>query len=108
MSEENKFDILQKKIELAKANGEPIDDYIKEQIQVLKKAHDEFVKLAVAKGYSDNEVSVVEIEIEQFAIMKHLAESIGLPTEEYDNLIKDARIRLFGEENWKNFFGDNS
>ncbi len=106
MSEENKFDILQQKIELAKSNGEPIDNYVREQIQVLKDAHDEFVKLAVAKGYSVNEVSVVEIEIEQFAIMKHLAESIGLSTEEYDNKIKEARIRVFGEENYENFFGN--
>lgn len=106
MSEENKFDILQKKIELAKSNGEPIDSYVKEQIQVLKDAHDEFVKLVVAKGYNVNEVSVVEIEIEQFTLMKYLSESIGLPTEEYDNLIKDARIRVFGEENYTNFFGN--
>lgn len=106
MSYYEDFNILSIQIERAKENDMPIKPYVLRQINVLRNCHDDFVTRAQNLGYRLSDVSVVEIEIEQFVKMKELAQSINLPTDEYDNLIKDARIRVFGEENYKNFFGD--
>lgn len=98
------FDVIQDKIEQALSKNEPIDNLVKEQISILEKAHDEFVKKALDKGYKLSDVSVAEVEIQQFEVMKALAQSIGLAYDKYDELIKASRIRVLGEENYKIFF----
>lgn len=102
----NKFRQLQSKIEAAEKTGESIVPYVKEQIALLWKAHDEFISLATSQGYSLNDFKLAEIEIQQFSAMKSLAAKIGESTEEYDNHIKQCKIRVFGEENYKRFFTD--
>lgn len=98
------FDELQVLIVKAQAENKPIDMYVKKQIELLKFAHDEFILEAKQQGYNINTQSVADIELQQYYAMKQLAQKIGLPIEEYDELIKNVKIRLFGEENYKKFF----
>ena len=95
---------LQKQIEKAELEHRPICNLVKKQIKLLKEAHDEFISAAKAKGYNLNNSRIAEIEVQQYSSMKQLAKKIGLPVEEYDELIKQVRIRVFGEENYKRFF----
>lgn len=54
----------------------PIKPYVLRQINVLQDLHDDFVTRAQNQGYSLADVSVAEIEIEQFVKMKELAQSV--------------------------------
>jgi len=105
---ENPFMLLQKQIEEAQKANKPIDSYVKQQINLLKDAHDEFVKQAQAKGYELTNPRVGEIEVQQISSMKQLAQKIGLPVQEYDDMIKAVRIRVFGEANYERFFGKDA
>lgn len=108
MSEsEKKFLEYQLKIEQAKKNNMPIDNYVIQQIKLLEKAHDEFLEKAVKKGYDLTLPRIWEIKIGQILSMKQLAKKINLPTEKYDSQLKEIRIRIFGKENYKNFFENN-
>ena len=98
------FNLIQKKMEKAIAENKPIDHYVKKQIQLLQEAHDEFISTAKFKGFDMQSPQFGEIEIQQFSAMKALAQKIGLPVEEYDELIKNVKIRILGEENYKKFF----
>lgn len=97
---------LQAQIDAAEKSGESIVPYIHAQINLLRKAHDEFISRALSEGYTMTNPTLGEIEIQQFSAMKQLAMKIGESTEEYDTLIKQCRIRIFGEENYKRFFAD--
>lgn len=105
---ENPFMVLQKQIEEAQKLNKPIDGYVKKQIGLLKNAHDEFIKTAQEQGYELTNPRVGEIEIQQISSMKQLATKIGLPVDEYDEMIKSIQIRVFGKENYKKFFGKNN
>ena len=98
------FNNLQKKIDLAQQENRPIDSYVRKQIELLKESHDEFMYQAKEAGHDLNSPQVGEIEVEQFSAMKALAQKIGLPIEEYDEMIKKVQIRVLGEENYKRFF----
>lgn len=98
------FKFLQSEIEKAKANNQSIDCYVRKQIELLEEAHKEFVARAQSEGYNMQDSRVGQIEVQQYAAMKQLAEEIGEPTEKYDQLIREVRIRIFGEENYKRFF----
>ena len=98
------FNLIQKKMEKAIADNKPIDHYVKKQIQLLQEAHDEFISTAKFKCFDMQIPQVGEIEIQQLSAMKALAQKIGLPVEEYDELIKNVKIRILGEENYKKFF----
>ena len=104
MNNNNSFEYLQAQIEAAEKKGEPVDGYVKQQINLLKASHEEFVKTAQEHGYELNNQKLGEIEVRQYSAMKQLAQKIGLPVEEYDSLIKEVRIRIFGEENYTRFF----
>ena len=98
------FKILQQQVEEAEKNGQSIKTLVKQQINLLKLSHDEFVKTAEKQGYEINNPKLAQIEIQQYSAMKQLAQKIGLPVDEYDKLIKEIQIRIFGEENYKKFF----
>jgi len=98
------FQFLQNKIDEAQKQNQPVNDYVRKQIEVLQDAHDEFVATAKKQGYDMKNPKVGDIEVQQYSAMKQLAQKIGLPVEKYDDLIKDVRIRIFGEENYKRFF----
>ena len=104
MNNNNSFEYLQTQIEAAEKSGDPIDDYVKQQIDLLKTSHEEFIKTAQEQGYELNNQKLGEIEVRQYTAMKQLAQKIGLPVDEYDNRIREVRIRIFGEENYKRFF----
>jgi hypothetical protein len=92
------FSYLRQQIETAEKNGQPVQMYVMRMIDLLKKAHDEFIAKAQEKAYSLQNLKVGEIEIQQYSSMKALAEKIGLPVEEYDELIRAVRVRILGEE----------
>lgn len=93
-------------IDKAKEEGEPIGQFVYQQILLLEKAHDEFVDKTIAKGYSMNDPRVGEIEVQQYAAMRQLSQQIGdeLRAQKYDMLIRRVRVRIFGEENTRRFF----
>lgn len=101
---EVKFRRLQQLIDEAAREGRPYDDYVKEQISLLKDSHGKFLELAKSKGYSIDSPRVGDIEVAQYAAMRQLAASIGLSTEYYSEKIKEVRIRVFGEANYKSYF----
>ena len=98
------FNQLQQKIEAAQKENKPIKDLVKQQIKLIQEAHDEFVRTAKNRGYDSSHPIVGKMEIQQYSAMKQLAKKIGLPVEEYDELIKQVKIRVLGEENYKKFF----
>ncbi len=108
MDKVNYFDYLQKQIDAAKLQNQPIDRYVKKQISFLQDAHDEFIKRAENEGYDLNSPTVGSIEIQQFSAMKNLAKQIGIPYEKYDRMIHDVRVRVFGEKGVKEYFQNDS
>ena len=100
------FNRLQQKIEKSELENKPIQGLVKQQIKILQEAHDEFVSIAKSKGYDLLNPQVGEIEIRQYSAMKQLAQKIGLPIDEYDQKIKNIKIRVFGKENYNRFFKD--
>lgn len=99
------FGELQEAIEEARRNGESTVPFVRQQIRLLEMAHDEFIIQAQAKGYSLSDPRVGEIEVQQYAAMRQLAEQIGDSVEKYDLLIRRCRERVLGVENIKRFFG---
>lgn len=101
------FKVLQEKIMKAQDENEPIDNYVKEQIDLLQGAHDEFVKKAAREGFDiDTNDMVAETRIKQYSAMKQLAMKIGMPADEYDKAMNDIRTKVLGEEITKKYFGD--
>jgi len=91
---------INEKIKFAEEQGKPVSKmlYIK-QIELLEKAHTEFIETAAKKGYDLNtNLDILETEIRQFTAMSQLAKKIGISTEKYEKYIKDARIRVYGKE----------
>ncbi len=98
------FKILQQLIDDAVKNDRPYAHYVKKQIHLLDVSHDQFLKSAKEQGYDICNPRVGDIEVAQYTAMKQLATKIGLPTECYDEKIRQIRIRIFGEENYKIYF----
>lgn len=95
---------LQDKITLAQKENRDPRAYVQKLIEQLEDTHDEFIHAAQQKGHDINSEAVGQIEVEQYSAMKALAIKFGLPAEEYDEKIRQVRIRIFGEENYKRFF----
>ena len=51
-------------------------------------------------------VDILEVEVKQYSAMKQVAKKIGIDTKKYDNLIKEARIRVFGEDAVREYFSN--
>lgn len=94
-------EIIQKVKEAEKFN-KPIDNLVKEQIAIMECHKDEFVKQAVNSGL--DELEQARIEVQLCNNIKIWAQKIGLPVEKYDEQIKNIRIRILGEEAYKNLF----
>jgi len=103
LTDEQELKLLEEKIKFAEHNGQSIDKYILREIEILQNAIDIFVVQARQRDNLD-EFDIAEIEIRQYATMRQLAQKIGLSVDEYDAKIKAIKIRLFGEENYKNLF----
>lgn len=104
----NHFDIeyLEYKIKQAQEHNEPIDNYILHEISWLQQQLDIFLKKSKQEGKDiETDFDIAEIEIRQYAAMKQLAQKINHPCDIYDEKIKQVQVRIFGEENWENFFG---
>ena len=104
----NHFDIeyLEYKIKQAQEHNEPIDNYVLHEISWLQQQLDIFLKKSKQEGKDiETDFDIAEIEIRQYAAMKQLAQKINHPCDIYDEKIKQVQVRIFGEENWENFFG---
>lgn len=111
MGANDNYDIqyLEYKIKQAEQNNEPIGPYIQRQIEWLESELKKFLQISEQQGRNiETDTDIAEIEIRQYAAMKQLAQKAKLPIEKYDELIKQVQIRIFGEENWENFFGNNN
>ena len=106
MDIKNELELLQQKIDEAEAKGLSLNKYATRAIELLQQSLDEFKKRMAEQGRLDDDTEVARIEIRQYSAMRELSQKAGLPTEKYDKLIKDVQIRIFGEENWENFFGE--
>lgn len=103
----NNYDIqyLEYKIKQAQENNEPIDSYILREIEWLQQQLDLFIEKSKDQGKDiETDFEIAEIEIRQYAAMKQLAQKINLPSNIYDKKIKQVQVRIFGKENWENFF----
>lgn len=101
------FNKLQQRIDKAIAENKPYDHYVKKQIQLLEDAHDEFIATVKKDGLDINQPNIGEIEVRQYSAMKALAKKIGLPIQQYDELIKQVQIRILGEEGYEKLIGKN-
>ena len=97
---------LEAQIEKAKKTGKPIDKYILLEIDWLKRELNKFIETQKKQGKDiENDFDIAEIEVRQYAVMKQLAEQINKPTTEYEEAIIKNKKRIFGDENYENFFG---
>lgn len=79
---------LQQQIDKAEKLKQPINDLVKQQIDLLEKAHDYFVKTANERNItSQNSLNFAEVQINQLQSIISLCKKIGLPTEKYDKKI---------------------
>lgn len=79
---------LQKQIDNAEQFKKPIDGFVKQQIDLLEKAHDYFVKTANERNItSQNNLSFAEMQINQLQSIISLCKKIGLPTDKYEEKI---------------------
>lgn len=83
--------IMQQVLAAQKAN-KPIDRLVKQQIRIMEEHHDEFVKEAIEAGVDNIERAKIEIKL--YSNIKAWANKIGLPTEKYDNAIKEIQKRF--------------
>lgn len=84
-------EIMQQVIAAQKSN-KPIDNLVKQQIKVMEEHHDEFVKEATNAGIDNLERAKIEIRL--YANIKAWANKIGLPTDKYDNAIREIQKRF--------------
>lgn len=88
---------LQQQVEKAQKLNNPIDIFVKKQIKLLEEVHDDFVSSAMAKNKDiESDLSFTEVRIKQLQAIASLCKKIGLPTEKYDNKIREIRIKNLG------------
>lgn len=100
---ETELEILEQKIKEAQANGISIDKFVIRQIEILQDSINTFMKRMEAEDRL-NDIQIVEIEIQQYAVMRELAKKINLQTDKYDNHIKEVKKRIFGTEDIDKIF----
>ena len=94
---QNLYTQLQQQVEKAQKLNQPIDSFVKQQIKLLEETHDEFVSSALAKNKDlETDLGFTEIRIKQLQAIVSLCKKIGLPTEKYDNQIREIRIKNLG------------
>ena len=102
-TDEQQLQILETKIQQAQAQNLPVDTYVLKQIEILQNSLDSFLE-EMEENNALEDIQTAEIEIRQYAMMRKLAQKINAPTQKYDDLIKAVKTRIFGEENYENFF----
>ncbi len=100
---EDELFILENQIKQAELDGRSITPYILKEIEILQHSIDKFMLQMKEQG-RENDIQVAEIEIRQYSLMRSLAQKINKPVDKYDELIKNVKIRIFGEENYNSFF----
>ena len=99
---------LEYKIKQAQDNNEPIDKYVLREIDWLKQQLEQFLAEEKEQGIDiENDFSIAEVKIKQYAMMKQLAQKINYSTEEFEEEITKIKKNLFGEENYNNFFDED-
>ncbi len=95
-NEELELEILEQKIKEAQLNNLPIDKFVLRQIEILQYTIDTFMKRMAGEDRL-NDIQVVEIEIQQYAVMRELAKKINLKTDKYEKHINEIKKRIFGD-----------
>lgn len=104
MKDQEELEFLEQEIKRAKSKGESVEKYILREIEILKNTISKFLETMESQGRL-SDPNTVYIEIRQYTKIKELAEKVNLPTQEYDDLIKEAQCKVLGEKNWNIFFG---
>ena len=90
---------LQKQVEKAEELKQPIQKYVVQQIKLLEQVHDEFVSSTLAKNKDlESNIEFIGVRIKQLQAIASLCRKIGLPTEKYDNQIREIRIKNLGAD----------
>ena len=97
--------LMKEKAELQQ-KGEPIAEVSKRLIALVAEAHRQFIEEALKQGFDAKNPKLGEIEVKQFSMMKELAKDALLPTKPYAKIIRDIRVRIFGEEMVRNNFDE--
>ena len=98
---------LEEKVTQAEANGDPIEELVKEQIELLWQLYEYFVKTSLEQNPKiENSMSYQEIKITQLLAIVELCKKIGIDSDKYETMIKEIRLQLLGEEMYAKFFGD--
>jgi hypothetical protein len=106
---DEEIEYLEHKIKEAEEKGESIEPYIIQEIDWLRKQLRMFLQKMQNEGKDiERDYNIAKIEVRQYAAMKQLALKINAPTNIYDEKIKQVQCRIFGEENWDNFFGEEN
>ena len=96
---------LYKQIEEAEKAGKNPAILYKRQIEILEESHKSFIEKARTMGVNlDSDLNALEMEIKHFKAMKQIAQKANFPTEKYDRYMRDARIRVLGEDFVKKYF----
>ena len=98
---------LEEKVTQAEANGDPIEELVKEQIELLWNLYEYFVKTSLEQNPKiENSMSYQEIKITQLLVIVELCKKVGMASDKYETMIKEIRLKLLGEEMYAQFFGD--
>lgn len=88
---------IQKQIDIAEQFKKPIDGLVKQQIDLLEKAYDDFVKTAKEKNItSENSLDFAKLQIKQLSAISSLCKKIGLPTKKYEDKITKIQKEHLG------------
>lgn len=97
---------LECKIQEAQKLNKPFDSYVKQQIKLLEEVHDNFVKSSSSENNTrETVIDIAGTQIKQLQVIAALCKKIGLPTEKYENKIREIRIRDLGADFVKERYG---
>jgi len=88
---------LQNKINKAEKSKQPIEHFVKQQIKILESIHDSFSKTSKSNTIQEH-IAISETKIKQLYVIINLCKKIGLPTNKYEEKIRQIRIKDLGAE----------
>jgi hypothetical protein len=71
-------------------------ELVEKQIEVLRLIQKQFLEKAEMQGYDLRSYNVLDIKLQQFKLMKQLAESVNISTDFYDKQIDAIMKTMFG------------
>lgn len=88
---------LQKQIDDAEKLKRPIKALVKQQIDLLEKANDDFVNAANEKNITiENNINFAELQIKQLRAISALCKKIGISNDKYEEKITQIQKECLG------------